>query len=601
MALRHATLCEAFQETSTRCADQVALRTPSDAVRVTWRDYAARVRRVATGLAATGVRRGDSVALMMTNRPEFNVCDAAAMHLGATGFSVYNTLPQDEIRYLFANARACVAFCERQFLSKVSAAAEGTGVRTVVCVDGGGDGVLSLDALEAKDAPGFDFDATWHGVKPEDVLTLIYTSGTTGRPKGVELTHANMLAQIDAVNSILPANEGDRIVSYLPSAHVADRWSAHYLPMVFGVTVTSVSDARTIGRALADTRPTIWGGVPRVWEKLKAGLGAAFAMEKDEAKKKAVQWALAVGLKRARAEQAALRGEGDGPDDALRAEHAKAEALVLSAIRQRLGFDRLRWACSGAAPIAVEVLEHFAAIGVPIAELWGMSELSCCATINPLDRILMGTVGRALPGVELKLAPDGELLARGPTVMKGYRDEPEKTAETIDADGWLATGDIAEIDAEGYVKIVDRKKELIIGAGGKNMSPANIENAIKSAHPLIGQAVCIGDRRPYNVALLVLDPDGAVAHAAAHGLEPSPSALSTHPSVRGVIEAAIRAANERLSRVEQIKRFAILPAQWEPGGEELTPTMKLKRKAIGAKYAEEIERLYADEGGPKTP
>ncbi|MGZ5966340.1 MAG: AMP-binding protein [Polyangiales bacterium] len=593
MIERAATLCEAFQSTVERRVDDVALRTPGDAVRITWREYGERVRRIAGALAALGVRHGDSVALMMTNRPEFNLCDTGAMHVGATAFSVYNTSPVDEIHYLFTNAKCRVVFCERQFLDKVRAASEGTEVKTIVVVDGGDE--ASLSAFEAKSSPDFDFETSWRRVRPDDVLTLIYTSGTTGRPKGVELTHANMLAEIRATHAVLPVQPNDRITSYLPSAHVADRWSAHYVPIVFGVAVTCVSDARAIGAALVDTRPTIWGAVPRVWEKLKAGLEAAFAMEQDEAKKQAVAWAISVGLRKVRAEQAALVGEGSAPDEALMAEYAKADALVLSAIRKRVGLDQLRWAVSGAAPIATDVLEFFCAIGVPIAELWGMSELSCCATLNPADRVRIGTVGPALPGIELRIAEDGELLVRGATVMKGYRDEPAKTAETIGADGWLRTGDIAAIDADGYVRIVDRKKELIINAAGKNMSPANIENTLKSAHPLIGQAICIGDRRPYNVALLVLDPDRSAVHAAKHGIESSPAVLAAHATVRAALEAAIEAANLRLSRVEQIKRFAILPHAWEPGGEELTPTMKLKRRAIGAKYAEQIEALYDQE------
>jgi long-subunit acyl-CoA synthetase (AMP-forming) len=270
-----------------------------------------------------------------------------------------------------------------------------------------------------------------------------------------------------------------------------------------------------------------------------------------------------------------------------------AEKLVLTAIRSRLGLDRVRFAATGAAAIDPDALEFVLGLGLPVCELWGMSELSCAATVNPPDAIRIGTVGTALPGVELRVADDGELLVRGELVMKGYRNDPEKTAEAIDADGWLHTGDIASIDGQGYVRIVDRKKELMINAAGKNMSPANIEGTIKVACPLVGSAVAIGDDRPYVVALLTLDPDAVAAFAAERGIaDAAPAALAEHPELRAAIEVGMKEANAKLSRVEQIKKFTILPDVWEPGGEEVTPTMKLKRKPIAAKYAEQIEQLY---------
>ncbi len=584
-------LCEAFQRSAALNPDRVALRTPGGAVEITWREYAERVRRIAAGLAALGVQRGHTVAMMMSNRPEFNLCDTAAMHLGATPFSVYNTLAPEQVAYLFSNAENQVVICESVFVDRVVAA--GGKVEHIICVDGAPEGRLSLEDLEAMGDPGFDFDAAWRAVGPDDVLTLIYTSGTTGPPKGVEITHANMLAEIAATSSVLPVTSEDRIASYLPSAHVADRWSSHYQQIVFGLQITCVADIKTIAAALADIRPTLWGGVPRVWEKIKAALEARIESEADPQRKQGMQWAVATGIKKARAEQAAINGEGPGPDEALLAEYAKADELVLSKIRQQIGLDDVHWSIIGAAPASMDVLEFFAAIGLPISELWGMSELSCCATINPPNRNKLGTVGPALPGVELAIAEDGELLCRGPLVMRGYRNEPEKTAEAIDADGWLHTGDVATIDDEGYVRIVDRKKELIINAAGKNMSPANIENRLKSASPLIGQAIAIGDRRPYNVALIVLDPDACGAYGAKAGLDDaSPAALCENEGIVAAVTAAVEEANSGLSRVEQIKTFRILPVDWLPGGDELTPTMKLKRKPISEKYAAEIDALY---------
>ncbi|HTX45773.1 MAG TPA: AMP-binding protein, partial [Solirubrobacteraceae bacterium] len=374
-----------------------------------------------------------------------------------------------------------------------------------------------------------------------------------------------------------------------PHAHMADRYASHYSPMLYGTQVTTIADVREVAAALPEVRPTSFGSVPRVWEKMKAGLEAGIAAEPDSARKQAVQWAIDTGLRRVRAEQA-----GEQPSEDLIAEHAQADELVLAKLRERLGLAEAKMLYGGAAPMPIDVLEFFHAIGLPICELWGMSELTCVGTCNPRERPKIGTVGPPLPGVELRIADDGELLCRGPMVMRGYRSNPEQTAETIDSDGWLHTGDIAEIDSEGYVKIVDRKKELIINAAGKNMSPANIEAQIKGSSSLIGQAIAIGDRRPYNVALIVLDPDGASAWATGHGLgDLSPATLCQDPGVRAEVARGIEEANGHLSRVEQIKRHAILPCDWLPGGDELTPTMKLRRKPIAEKYAAEIDALYA--------
>jgi long-subunit acyl-CoA synthetase (AMP-forming) len=591
-ALQAATVCEAFQATAALDPDAVALRTVGGGVEVSWGEYAERVERIAAGLAALGTAPGDTVALMMTNRPEFNLCDTAALHLGAIPFSIYNTLPVEDIVHLLSNAGSRVAICERRFAERLLAAGARTGVEHVICVDDAPVGTLPLAELERRGSPRFDFEAAWRAVEPDDVLTLIYTSGTTGPPKGVELTHANMLAQLRATSQVLPVVPGDRCLSYLPSAHLADRWMTHYHGLAFGAQITSVADLSQLAAALVDTRPTIWVAVPRVWEKLGAALETGIAAEQDPAQAAAVRGAIEVGRRKVRAEQAANAGQGPGPDENLLAEYEAADK-VLSKLRAKLGLDHVRWSVSGAAPIAVEVLEFFAAIGLEICEALGMSELSCLVTINRPGHIRFGTVGKPLRGVEVTVADDGELLVRGPTVMRGYRRQPDKTAAAIDPDGWLRTGDIAEIDPDGYVWIVDRKKELIINAAGKNMSPANIEAKLKSASPLIGQAVAIGDRRPYNVALIVLDPEACAAHAAAEGLpDPSPAALSRDPRIAAAVATAVERANGKLARVEQIKRHTILPHVWPAGGDHLTPTMKLKRKPIAERYSDEINALY---------
>jgi long-subunit acyl-CoA synthetase (AMP-forming) len=554
-ALRASTLCEAFQITAAERPDQVALRTRGDEVAITYREYAERVRRIAGGLASVGVERCDAVALILVNRPEFNLVDTAALHLGAAPFSIYNTSAPEQIEYLFSNAGNRIVVTERAFLPRVRAAIArgGVAVERIVLVDGDEDGTISLAELEEAERSGFDFDASWRAVEPADILTLIYTSGTTGPPKGVQLTHANMIAEVRGTSERLPARPGGRIISFLPAAHIADRWSAHYWgSYCLGLTVTCVADLRTVVQHLPEVRPTAWGAVPRIWEKIKA----------------------------------ALEAQGVVNPGALAAEQR-------SAIVARLGLDQAEFHIVGAAPTPREVLEYFDALGVPICELWGMSELSCCVTINPPERIRIGTCGPPVEGAEVRIADDGEVLVRGALVMKGYRNDPEKTAEAIDADGWLHTGDIGQLDEDGYLTIVDRKKELIINAAGKNMSPANIEARLKAASPLIGQCICIGDGRPYNVALLVLDPDASAAHARAHALpDASAAALAASDDVRSLVAEALEEANSHLSRVEQIKRFTILPVDWLPDSDELTPTMKLKRKPIQRKYAREIEALY---------
>ncbi|BBX73735.1 long-chain fatty acid--CoA ligase [Mycobacterium shinjukuense] len=588
---RAATMCEAFQRTAAIDPDAVALRTPGGAQTLTWREYAEQVRRAAAGMAGLGVKRGDTVSLMMANRVEFYPLEVGAQHLGATSFSVYNTLPAEQLTYVFENAGTKLVICEQQYVDRIRAS--GAAIEHIVCIDGAPEGTLSVDELHAAASEDFDFESTWRAVRPDDVITLIYTSGTTGNPKGVEMTHTNLLFEGYAIDEVLGLEFGDRVTSFLPTAHIADRMTGLYLQEMFGTQVTAVADARAIVAALPDVRPTVWGAVPRVWEKLKAGIEFTVAHETDEMKRQALAWAMSVAAKRADALLA-----GQPMPDQVAAEWAKADELVLSKLREKLGFAELRWALSGAAPIPKETLAFFAGIGIPIAEIWGMSELSCVATASHPRDARLGSVGKLLPGLEGKIAEDGEYLVRGPLVMKGYRKEPAKTAEAIDADGWLHTGDIFDADADGYLRVVDRKKELIINAAGKNMSPANIENTILAACPMIGVMIAIGDGRPYNTALLVFDADSVGPYAAQHGLDASPAALAADPEVIARIAAGVAEGNQKLSRVEQIKRFRILPTLWEPGGDEITLTMKLKRRPIVAKYAAEIEELYAPEPGP---
>ena len=562
--LNASTVAEAFQLTSQAHPDRCALRTKDDGFSITWAEYADKVRRTAAGLAGLGLGQGDALGIMLTNRPEFHWFDAAALHLGATPFSVYNTYTAEQVEYQLQDSGAKIVITEKAFADRIR------GVEHVIVVDDGGE-------VESHARDGFDFEAAWRAVLPADVLTLIYTSGTTGPPKGVQLTHSNLTAGINGFDQVIAFPDDGRVVSWLPMAHIAERACSHYLPMFLGFTTTCCPDPRQVVAYLPEVRPTWFFAVPRVWEKLKAAIEAGVAAEQDAAKKQATEWALGVGLRKVRAVQA-----GEEVPEELAQEHAKADELVLSKIRARLGLDQVESVNVGAAPTPREVIEFFHAIGVPLAELWGMSETSGYGACNPPERIKIGTVGPPGPGAEIRLADDGEVLIRGPVVMPGYRGQPEKTREAIDDEGWLHTGDVGEFDDDGYLKIVDRKKELIINAGGKNMSPANIEAKVKAASPLIGQAIAIGDGKPYNVALITLDPDVRPGFVEQHGED----------AVQAEVQRGVDAANEQMARVEQIKKFAVLPDDWQPGGDELTPTMKLKRKPIHAKYAEEIEALY---------
>ena len=588
-AVEALTVIEALRRTAVEHPDLVAFRTGDDGVSLTWSRFAQRVEAVAGGLAQLGVRRGDCVALMLSNRPEFHIADMAVAMLGATPFSIYTTYPAAEIEYLFNDSEARVVIAEQQFLEVIEQARRGApAVEHVVVVDGAAPaGTIALSDVEGAD-PGFDVAAAVAAISPGDVLTLIYTSGTTGRPKGVQLTHEAIMFSARSAEQVVSLPVGTRVISWLPAAHIAERMAHHYIPIVFAGNVTCAPDPRQIVAFLPEVRPNWFFAVPRIWEKLKSGLEAMQAAGPAE-QREPVQRALAASLARVR-----LKQRGEPVPAALEAQVARADEELFSKLRAMLGLDQVLTVNVGAAPTPPEVLEFFHAIGIEVAELWGMSETSGIGAVNRPGQVKIGTVGPAAPGVEAKLADDGELLCRGPFMMSGYRNLPEQTADALDADGWLHTGDIAQIDADGFITIVDRKKELIINAGGKNMSPANIEAELKTGSPLIGTACCIGDMRPYNTALIVLDADFAPAWAAQHELSGQTlEQLSSEPAILAAVQEGVDRANSHLARVEQIKKFTVVAGDWLPGGDELTPTMKLKRKPIAAKYAAAIDAMYA--------
>ena len=584
------TIAEAFRRTVAAHPDEVAIRTFGGAETWTWCELQERVDAFAGGLVKLGLGHGDTMAIMLVNRPEFHVVDLAATTIGATPFSIYGTYAPNQIEHIVADAEARVIVTEQAFLDSVlEARASLPCVKHVIVVDGSApEGCLDLDDVEGAN-PSFDAEAHWRSVSPDDVLTLIYTSGTTGPPKGVQLSHRNLVASVAGTEQLIDFGDGANVISWLPAAHIAERAAHHYLPIVFGICITPCPDPRRIGEYLRDVRPSWFFAVPRVWERLKAGVEAAVARRPEEEREQTLA-CIDAAIRKVRLEQ---RGE-DVPGD-LSLSVAKADETLFARLRAELGLDRVLAVNVGAAPTPREVIEFFHAIGIPLAELWGMSETCGVGTVNPPHRIKIGTVGPPAPGVEVRLAADCELLVRSDVVMLGYRNQPEATARAIDEDGWLHTGDIADIDEDGYVTIVDRKKEIIINAAGKNMSPSNIESTLKASSPLVGQAAVIGDRRAYNTALIVLDADYAPMWAAQNGLPVRElEQLAEDEQVRAAVGEAIDAANRKLARVEQIKRFHIVRGDWLPGGDVLTPTMKLRRRQIAERYAEEIAALYAE-------
>jgi long-chain acyl-CoA synthetase len=597
-AIAGRTVASHFRDTVEARGGEVALRWLGGAGaspgQMTWAEYADQACRLASGLAALGLRPGDRVVLMMRNRPEFHVADLGVTLAGGTPVSIYNSSSPEQVGYLAGHCEAVAAIVGdigmlERFLKVRS---ELPLLRHFVMIDDA-DGMAPGDTISFSDllaGSPVDLAGAAEQVKPEDLATLIYTSGTTGPPKGVMLSHLNICWVME---SMLRAQgetmAGWRQISYLPMAHIAERLITHYLHIGHGTEVTTCPDPAALAGYLREVRPEFLFGVPRVWEKLYGGIQAAVAA--DPEKKAAFSQALEVGRQ---ASAVRITGEPLPPD--LQAAWDQVDAAAFANVRALVGLDACRAAITGAAPIPAEVLDFFLHIGLPLSEIYGMSECTGPMTWTP-HLIRPGTVGPPIPGQEVRLLDDGEVLCRGSNVFSGYLKDPQRTADVLDEDGWLHSGDIGTCDDAGYLRIVDRKKELIIPAYGKNISPANLEAVIKS-FPLIGQACVVGDGRAYMTALIVLDPDVAQAWAKSQGIEAATLAeLATHPDVRAEIERCVAEANARFSNTEKIKRFTILPAEWLPDSEELTPTMKLKRRGVLSKYAEEIESLYASPEG----
>jgi long-subunit acyl-CoA synthetase (AMP-forming) len=591
MSLRAATICEAFQITAAEHAARIAFPADGDEPPISWAQYAARVAGAASGLVALGLRRGDTVALMLINRREFHWMDAATAHLGVASTSIYNTAPPEQIRHVIEDSGARIVLTEQAFVARMLPFATDGTIDRLVAIDApeSSGQVLSWADILAGADPGFDIGAAIREVEPEDVLCVMYTSGSTGVPKGVELSHRNMLFLLRAMQERLGIPVGASQLSFLPMAHGMARVFDHYMQITLAFEVTCCPRPQDIGPLLPVVRPSFFASTPRLWEKLRASVHAAIAAEPDAKQRTAAEATLSRSIAGVHTRQQALATGAN----AAEYEPTDADRQILTQLAAVIGMDRMRAGVVGGAPVDAELLEFFHAIGVPLGEAYGLSECGAGATANPPQRVKCGTVGPPLPGVELKLANDGEILIKGPGIMKGYRNRPEDTRAAFDADGWLRTGDIGAIDDDGYVRIIDRKKEIIINSAGKNMSPVHIESTLKHACPLVGHTVAIGDRRPYVVALIAPEPEAVSAFAQSHGIRADefPTWID-HPLVAAEIAKGVDQANQHLARAEQIKHYAVLHTPWEPASDELTATMKLRRREVLEKYRPEIDRLY---------
>ena len=546
------------------------------------------VRSLSLGLIDLGVAKGDKVSILGNTRPEWTYFDFAALSAGAVVVPIYQTNSPEECQYVLENSDAKVVIVEDdEQLEKVRAVRDRLPLlEYVVRMTGSSEDTISLEELAARGSGRevSEWEARWRSVTKEDICTFIYTSGTTGPPKGCIISHGNYRAMLDMVNTTSVIEPGDVAYLYLPLAH-SFALLVQFGSFDLGTTIAYWErDPQKILPNLGELKPTYFPSVPRIFEKIYTA--ATSGMEKAGGVKKVIfDWSIKVGGK-----MRATERSGRKPGFLLRKQYEFADKQVLSKIRGLFG-GNIRLAVSGAAPISPEILRFFDAAGVLVLEGWGMTETSTAATVSSPEEFKVGTIGKPFPGCEVKIAEDGEILVKGPNVFQGYYKNEEATRETI-VDGWLHTGDIGEVDPDGFIKITGRKKDIIITAGGKNITPANLENEIKQ-HPLVSQCVVVGDRKPYLVALVTLDPEDAVAYAKEHGLPEDAAQLAENAEVKKAIEDHVATINEKFARVEQVKKVAILPRDLSQETGELTPTLKVKRAVVASKHEQEIEALYA--------
>lgn len=595
-----ATVVDIFRDDVARYGNRPALRHVVDGrwQTITWADYGRTVERLAAALASLGIEVGDRVAILSSNRPHWHEADMAAMSLGAVTVPVYPTSAASQVAYVLGHSKAAVCFVENQDqLAKVLLhRAELPRLRRAVVFEGRGEGlddafVCDVDELLAigeevlRRAPD-TVSRRAAAVTPESLATVVYTSGTTGPPKGAMITHANLVAALRSVISVVDIGPDDRFLSFLPLSHVAERIVSHFGQVASGGETWFARSLATVAEDLRACRPTIFFAVPRVWQKFQEGILEQLAAAPRPARALFERY-LALGEKRVSFEQ---DGKPWPLTDRLRYE--VLDRTIGARIRAALGLDRARILVSGAAPIHPETLRWFHAIGLPVAEVYGQTEDCGPTSLNRPGRIRIGTVGEPLPGVEVRIADDGEILVRGGNVCAGYLDDEAATRELIDPDGWMHSGDLGSLTPDGYLVITGRKKDLIITAAGKNISPQELECALE-AEPLISHAVVIGEGRPYLTALFTLDAEELTRWASARGKLVTPEALADDPDVHDVIAAAVARVNASHARVEQIKRWRILPRDFTVAAGELTPTLKVKRAVVAERYRDAIEELYA--------
>lgn len=585
------TVLDIFEATARAQADRPAMARKRGGAweKTSWSGFRDAVRRAARALVATGVEPGQGVVILAFNRPEWYVANLAAMAAGARPAGIYTNSTPGQCRYITEHAEAAVAVVEnRDALERLQGAGgRPAGLEAVVLMDGEAaePGVLTWGDFLARGSAAHDaeVDRRTAAAAPDDVATLIYTSGTTGTPKGVMLTHRNLAFIAVKAREILPVGAGDRLISYLPLSHIAEQVVSHLLSLATGATVHFAESLEKLPENLREVRPHLFLGVPRVWEKVQAGIQAAGA-QASPLRRRIAAWARGIGL---------AGGYADQEGRPRPWSYGLADRLVFSKVRKRLGFDEARMLVVSAAPIAKETLDFFQSLALPIMEVYGMSECTGPTTMSVPKRYRLGRAGYAIPGTELKVAEDGEILMRGPHVFKGYYKSDEATREALDAEGWIHSGDVGDIDADGFLRVTDRKKEILITSGGKNIAPQHLEGKLKQI-AAVSQAVAIGDRRAYVVALLTLDPARVAAEAEKAGSPArTPEAAARCPVFKAHVERQVEAINASLARYETIKKVALLPKELTVEAGELTPTLKLKRRVILERHEETIEALYA--------
>lgn len=599
-AVEGKTLIALFNRNANTFGDKAALHWKEGDLwrHLTWSQYRKAVHEAAAGLISIGVSPNDFVAIMAGNRPEHVVADLAAIHAGAAGVTIYSTLAQSQIQYVASNCEAKVAVLEDLSFMKRWEAIKGElpALEHVILMEGADnydtmDWVLSWDDLLERGRQALAADPelverTAGAARPDGLATLIYTSGTTGVPKGVMISHRNVVWTAECLRRGAQLGDNPRMVSYLPLAHIAERMSTHYLGVYLAGEVWYCPDIGMVLEYVQKARPTIFVAVPRVWEKFHNRLQTRFG--EDPKREKLIRSAAAHGTEMVRRVQA---GKSMGLLDRMK--HVLFERVIFSKIRHGMGMDGLEIAITAAAPISPDLIYFFRGIGVPLFELYGMSETTGPATSNLPGEERIGSVGKPLPGVEVVLGEDGEILMRGGVVTAGYYKLPEDSAETFDADGWLHSGDLGKFDDDGFLHIVGRKKDIIINAAGKNIAPAKLETAMKN-HPLVAQACMVGDGRPYMSMLLAVDPEEAPGWAAKNGVTFTDLAsFSQLPEVRAELQGSLDVANQEVSRVEQIKKFTIVSDVWTPDSGEITPSLKLKRNVVLDRYRDAIEGMYS--------